>query len=82
MPIDTRACLPHPLEAPALQNEQDRHMSDRGSVAFTTINGVDICVGEDITDGVYTLSVLARGQDGLIVLVHTHQHRCATEETP
>lgn len=66
----------------ALQNERDRHVPDRDSVAFTTINGVDICVGEDITDGVYTLSVLARGQDGSIFLVHTYQHRCATGENP
>lgn len=69
-------------ELQALQNERDRHVPDRDGMAFTTINGVDIAVGEDLTDGVYTLNVMAQGQDGPIVLVHIHQHRCATRETP
>ncbi|SDS48230.1 hypothetical protein SAMN05216198_2051 [Halopseudomonas litoralis] len=69
-------------EAQQPESQQPKCCTCRDGMDFTTINGVDIAVGEDLTDGVYTLNVMAQGQDGPIVLVHIHQHRCATRETP
>lgn len=54
---------PTPLyTAPQPESQQPKCCTCRDGMDFTTINGVGIGVGEDITDGVYTLNVMAQGR--------------------